>query len=242
MLHAVSKKRGGKKALREGWQPAQSRIYVDYQAGRRIRLYLSANDHATLIQWAESYFDAEGFLRQEQIPHFEEVLYRVRELNADLACSAEAFDLVAERRDRLRRLRIIDAKIPLGADDPYMERVLTVSLFPYQRKGVVFAARAGRCLIADEMGLGKTIQAIGAAEILRREIGIQRAIVVCPSSLKYQGKMEIEKFCNASVTVIEGGITKRMEQYAKSEAFSTSSATIHWPTMQRKSASSTPTC
>ena len=32
-----------------------------------------------------------------------------------------------------------------------------------------FAAKAGKAIIADEMGLGKTIQAIGTAELLRKE-------------------------------------------------------------------------
>jgi SNF2 family DNA or RNA helicase len=92
-------------------------------------------------------------------------------------------------------------------------------MYPYQRQGALFAARAGRSLIADDMGLGKTIQAIAASEILAREFGIQKALIVCPVSLKYQWKNEIEKFCNRSVSIIEGLYHCRRDLYQSDTFF-----------------------
>lgn len=66
------------------------------------------------------------------------------------------------------------------------------------------AAKAGRFIIADDMGLGKTIQAICIAELLKTELGIENVLIICPTSLKYQWKTEIEKFTNSSVEVVSG--------------------------------------
>jgi len=46
--------------------------------------------------------------------------------------------------------------------------------------GAIFARSRGRVVLADDMGLGKTIQAIAAAELLRRDRGIERVLVVAP--------------------------------------------------------------
>ena len=90
---------------------------------------------------------------------------------------------------------------------------IKVPLYPYQFEGAVFAARAGRCIIADEMGLGKTIQAIAAAEIMARNFGVERVLIVCLTSLKYQWQQEIVKFCSRDTTIIEGQYPARMRGY-----------------------------
>ena len=59
-------------------------------------------------------------------------------------------------------------------------------------------------MLADDMGLGKTIQALAATELLRRNKGIERVLVVAPASVKYQWKTEIDKFTNLPAQVIDG--------------------------------------
>ena len=88
---------------------------------------------------------------------------------------------------------------------------------PAQRQAL-FAAAAGRCLIADEMGLGKTIQAIAAVEIMARHFGVERVLIVCPTSLKHQWEREIAKFADRSTQVI-GGLRPRRQQLFAADAF-----------------------
>ncbi len=69
------------------------------------------------------------------------------------------------------------------------------------------------------MGLGKTVQAIGLAELYKTEFGISKVLVVCPTSLKYQWKSEIEKFTRSSAFVIEGMQSKREQIYRTDQSF-----------------------
>ncbi len=104
---------------------------------------------------------------------------------------------------------------PRGIASAAFNNLLKVKLYPYQRQGALFAARTGRCLLADDMGLGKTIQAIAAAEILARAVGLERVLVICPTSLKHQWQREIEKFTARSAMVVEGLAPQRAKTYAE---------------------------
>ena len=83
--------------------------------------------------------------------------------------------------------------------------LLKAELLPYQLDGIAFAVGAGRAVLADDMGLGKTIQGVGAAELLAREAGIRKVLVVCPASVKSQWRSEIHRFCDRDVQLVAGG-------------------------------------
>jgi hypothetical protein len=104
---------------------------------------------------------------------------------------------------------------------PLRKSLLKVELLPYQLDGLAFAAERGRAILADDMGLGKTIQGIGAAELLAREAGISRVLVVCPASLKSQWRIEIERFTDRPCQLIMGAAEARSNQYADPDAFFT---------------------
>lgn len=93
---------------------------------------------------------------------------------------------------------------------------LKLQPFPFQGIGASFLHDLKQGLLADEMGLGKSIQAIGAAHRLYKEGKATKALVVCPSSLKYQWgdnlKGEIFKFTNYQSIVIDGTPKERMAQ------------------------------
>lgn len=95
---------------------------------------------------------------------------------------------------------------------------LKTDLYPYQQEGVKFAAFRKAAIIADEMGLGKTIQAIAVALIKRSVFGFEKILVVSPSSVKDQWRREIERFTDASCTVVAGGKRKRKQIYASDES------------------------
>lgn len=94
-----------------------------------------------------------------------------------------------------------------------------VKPYVYQREGMEFAARRGRCILADEMGLGKTLQAIGTAELLYREGYISSVLIVCPTSLKYQWKREIKTFIGADALIVEGSQPVRQSLYERPEVY-----------------------
>lgn len=94
-----------------------------------------------------------------------------------------------------------------------------VKPYVYQREGMEFAARCGRCILADEMGLGKTLQAIGTAALLYREGYISSVLIVCPTSLKYQWKREIKTFIGADALVVEGSQPVRKSMYERSDVY-----------------------
>lgn len=105
------------------------------------------------------------------------------------------------------------------AAHPLRETLLKVELLPYQLDGIAFAAGAGRAILADDMGLGKTIQGIGVAEMLAREAGIRRVLVVCPTTLKSQWRSEIERFSDRSCQLVLGPAVLRPRQYTNGAFF-----------------------
>jgi SNF2 family DNA or RNA helicase len=99
------------------------------------------------------------------------------------------------------------------ARHPLRRELLREELLPYQLDGIAFAVGAGRAILADEMGLGKTIQAIGVAEMLAREAGIRKVLIVTPASLKSQWRGEIRRFCGREALLVNGSAKERTEQY-----------------------------
>ena len=78
---------------------------------------------------------------------------------------------------------------------------ITGQPYPFQLKGIEFMLKAGSGIISDEMGLGKTIQAIVWSECLLS----QKTLVVCPASLKWNWKKEIEKWTNKKGSFLGDG-------------------------------------
>ncbi len=96
---------------------------------------------------------------------------------------------------------------------------IKADLFPYQKQGIEFCTFKKGAILADEMGLGKTIQAIGIALQKRKYYDVKKTLIICPSSVKYQWKKEIEKFTNEIAIVIDGLPAERKRKYHSNEAF-----------------------
>ena len=217
-LARLRRQRGAKAAIAKGFQPPYSEVYLRYGAKREVIFGPGAACPAALKKLAAEYFDARGVLRSEAYGQFHVFLKKAVGGGQEVRCYDDALGFIAQVRDRADLARRIAKAFPDGEAGRALGHLLKVPLYPFQEEGALFAARAGRCLIADDMGLGKTIQAIAAAEILARAAGIERVLVISPTSLKHQWQREIEKFAGHPAIVVEGLLARRAAIYG-SESF-----------------------
>ena len=190
--------------------PSYNSVYLDYHGGRSVKIRIGSDDAEAFHALAAHYFCKDGTLKKTAYASFGRFLEEARAINPSFRCYQDAIDYVVDIREREKRAKLIEEKYP----DATIDSLLRTRLYPYQKEGIRFAAKAGKSIIADEMGLGKTVQAIGVAELLRREGLVTSVLVLVPTSLKYQWKCEIEKFTGDSeVVVIEGSHLKRREMY-----------------------------
>jgi superfamily II DNA or RNA helicase len=218
-LAVLEQKPGAVAKLRAGYQPPYSEVYLQYGAQREVRFRPGSACPFALARLAAGYFGADGALLPDAFGRFEAFLSQGRTLEPELRCFDDVLSFVAEVRDAGQRTQRIAQECPRGIRSAVFRDLLKVSLYDYQREGVLFAARAGRCLIGDEMGLGKTIQALATAELMARFFGVERVLIVCPTSLKHQWQREIERCCDRSCEVMDGLRHRREKLYATDTFF-----------------------
>lgn len=208
---------GRTRALRErlaaGFQPPYSEIFLRYGLQREVVFRAGTTCPEDLRQRMRRYFDEHGLLKPDAFAQFDVLVKQLGAHDHEVRCYEDAIRFVAQVRDREQLKQRVDKLFPQGAASPVLERIVEAKLYPYQKQGALFAARAGRCLLADDMGLGKTVQAIAAVEILHRAAGVERVLVVTPTSLKHQWKSEIERFTGRTTTVVEGQLERRIELF-----------------------------
>ena len=197
--------------------PAYTSVYLSYTEGRQVKIRVGSDHHEEFMKLAAQYFDAEGVMFSYAYDDYDKLLIQASEIDSSFRFYQDAIDFILEQREQKFRSQLISKYT-----DKRLDELLSVSLYPYQKEGIRFAFEKGRSIIADEMGLGKTIQAIGTAELLRKEGLAEQILIVCPTSLKYQWQREIERFAKNQdssldhplTLVIEGNPMKRKEQYA----------------------------
>ncbi|MGA8259415.1 MAG: SNF2-related protein [Arenicellales bacterium] len=214
-LGRLEKKRGGAKALAQGFSPPYSEIYLRYGAERTVHFRPGTECPAKVRRSAARLFEAQQDWRlpTSRFERLEAFVARARETEHELRCYEDALTFIAEVRDAGHRRRVLDEAYPEGGASRGLENLLKTPLYPYQAEGALFAARAGRALIGDDMGLGKTVQAIAASELLARHFGAERVLVVCPVSVKHQWQREIARFAGRDAQVIVGPRAARQAQY-----------------------------
>jgi len=142
-----------------------------------------------------------------------------------LASAGRLFDAPADWTLPWPRLGELDAFIAsarktlheLRVDEPTL--VFAAQVRDAERRQLALAEAYPKG--AADKGLGKTVQAIAAAELLARHFGVQRVLVVCPTSLKQQWQREIVRFTGRPVQqaqVLQGLRPARQQQH-REEAF-----------------------
>ncbi|MFZ4397966.1 MAG: SNF2-related protein, partial [Kiritimatiellia bacterium] len=191
-------------------------VHLHYGADVELRLLAPDNLPPAITKWVAP-------LRDRPIDDPHDLLQRIRKIEAaghsvNVYPDAEEYIQQQLFRERMRAHIAEIRKDP--AAHPLRKTLLKTELLPYQMDGIAFAVGASRAILADEMGLGKTIQGIGVAELLRREAGIRKVLVVCPASVKSQWCTEIRRFTDSTCRQIIGGAAERVQQYGDDTFFS----------------------
>lgn len=109
-----------------------------------------------------------------------------------------------EKYERLKEFK----NIPEVQPPDHLQKILR----PYQTSGYQWLNYLNDVgwggILADDMGLGKTIQALSMLEHYKEINGSLKAIVVCPTTLIYNWKNEVEKFTPSLSWHIHHGSTR----------------------------------
>ena len=117
--------------------------------------------------------------------------------------------------DYLRELAYLKLSKPQG-DALYALYGSRTKFEVYQFKPAVkFLANPDqRLLIADEVGLGKTIEAGIIFLELQARLGLDRVLIVCPSSLRYKWQAEMKSRFDEDFTILDTqGLLRFLENY-----------------------------
>jgi len=192
-----------------------SSLSVFYGKERRIRLKKA--DSITVFEDEREFFDDDGFLFPEKLSELGSFIHKAKITDPDIKVYPDIFQMIDQHRKKEERKKLIADIFPQGRDSEVFGNLIDTRLYPYQKDGVIRILEAGRVLLADDMGLGKTIQTIAAIELFHKHLNINKILIICPTSLKYQWKSEIEKFTGRKSTIVEGLIHKRKDLYAQTD-------------------------
>ena len=188
-------------------------VYLHYGESLQLGIHLPPRHSDKLAGLAKKFFDVRGLWSGRG--RYEDLIAAVQSVPEDVTMGSDALDFVDREVERVEMLRRESEWLDrLGAGTLDLN-LLKVPLYDYQTRGALFLACRGRSILGDDMGLGKTIMALAAVELLARERGIGRVLVVAPSSVKYQWETEIQKFTGRAVQVVEGSPTDRTDLYAE---------------------------
>ena len=204
-----AKKRFSAKVKNAPYEHRDVRVALGYLGGIQLRLLMPP----ALPPDQEAILGPFRDCEIEDVGGFVVALRHAMEIGCDVLVYPDAEEYIQQR---LHQARVSNRMAEIRRDPaghPLRLELLRAELLPYQLDGVAFVVGAGRAVLADDMGLGKTIQGIGAAELLARERGIKRVLVVCPVSLKSQWREEVHRFTDRDVQLVMGNAEERSAQY-----------------------------
>ncbi len=186
-------------------------VYLHYGAALTLGLHLPPRHSDKLGKLAKTFFDDKGLWGgRGQFADFVPAVEAVPEAVTVMSDALDFIDREVERADMLAREAEWVRQLEAGTLEL---NLLPVPLYDFQVRGALFLACRGRSILGDDMGLGKTVQTLAAVELLARERGIGRVLVVAPASVKYQWEAEIRRFTPRAVQVVDGSPEERKTQY-----------------------------
>ena len=211
VLLKIKKKPALRKEFKIIYTPPYSSIYIEYRGPRKAMLRIGTENAKEYGLLKKQYCNADGSLHEKAFDEMDLLLKKAFKINPSFRCYEDALAAIISWREKKQRSLFLAPSIKKNKLPPI--KSLKLKPFPYQTEGILFCAAAGRGILADDMGLGKTIQAIGMAQLLHEHRQVQKVLIICPTSLKYQWQSEIEKFTTASSMVVEGNYLNRQKQY-----------------------------
>lgn len=213
------KQRFSAKKRYQKYKPDRFYLWVRYGHELELRLETPEPLRKEVAKWVQPFQDS-AISDPDAIRDLLRAVNRLEQAGESVTIYPDAEEHISRilRQDALSRK--LAAVRKQTETHPWRRELLKTELLPYQLDGIVFAVGAGRAILADDMGLGKTIQGIGVAELLAREAGIKKVLVVCPTTLKTQWRNEIKVFSNLTCQLVLGPAAERLDQYGN-EAFFT---------------------
>lgn len=93
---------------------------------------------------------------------------------------------------------------------------LNIKPYDYQILGMQFCIdrleKFGFCLVGDQMGLGKTLTAVGTMKWYKEHRHVNRILIVCTKSLKFQWASEITRYTGWTNIHITGDAPKKRKE------------------------------
>jgi SNF2 family DNA or RNA helicase len=214
VLAYINKKPVLRKILKQPYVPAYSSMYIEYRGLRKVMFRIGTDDTPAYKKLLKPFVHDDFSLTEKGYDAIETILQKAFSINTSFRCYEDALAHIIQIRENKRRGNFLEPFIKTKKLPDI--KSLKVKPFPYQKEGILFCAAAGRSILADDMGLGKTIQAIGMAQLMHEHFNIEKVLIICPTSLKYQWLSEIEKFTTAAAKVIEGNYFIRQDLYKDS--------------------------
>ncbi len=170
---------------------AKRQQYVRLKTGE----FLDVRDLTALSPVAQELLDAAASDRRAEGDERELAFgaYRAGYLVRMLELAGAKPDVDGEVKGAISALGAGNSSAMAQVPSPLLKRLVS-----YQRRGVgwllsMYDARMGG-ILADEMGLGKTVQVIAALGAARRRDGVQKSLIVTPTSLLYHWQAEFKRF------------------------------------------------
>lgn len=217
LLHYFKKFKKYARYLEKPYTPDYSSLSICY--GTIKKVWLRKAKKSDPLPDQELLFDEEGFLRENNWGDLASFISRAREADSEFRVYPDVMETV-EYEQKKRNYDLIASNLFNGTTEGNVySGLVKTELYPYQKEGIRKIVETRRILLADEMGLGKTVQTIAATELFARYFGVNSVLVICPTSLKYQWKMEIRKFTGRDALIIEGSPLERYSLYEKDDFY-----------------------